>query len=498
MVCAAFFDPDPRHRVASRKLTVGQEPFGIDDDELKTELERAFTGVSPEDLARLEASGPADPKPNEHGRIRGRIVSVRGDEVYVDIGGKSEAIIARDEFDEHHAPEPGQIFEFVMHGLDRESGLMRLSLRDVRPTDDVRQLKVGDVVEGRVTGVNLGGLELKVGHLRAFMPKSQVELERVEDFAHYVNRRLECEITEIDRRGRSLIVSRRRVLEKRLAEQRKELAAQLQVGQVRRGTVRRLTDFGAFVDLGGVEGLLHVSDMRYGRVKHPSEVVQVGQEIDVQILRIDPERDRISLGLKQLRSDPWELVPVNYHAGDTVEGRVTRLMNFGAFVELEEGVEGLIPISEMSWTRRVTHPKEVVAEGDAVRCVILSIDPDKRRISLSLKALGEDPWKSVAERYKPDDQVSGRVTHITDYGAFIELEEGVEGLVHVSELSDKRVRHPSSVVNVGDVVQVRVKSIDTEQRRISLTMKPTQTAATPQASSRPAKKRKRPLRGGLD
>ncbi len=479
---------------------MGEEPFGIDDEELKMELDRAFTGVTPEDLARLEARQPADPTPNEHGRIHGRIIAVRGDDVYVDIGTKSEAIIARDEFDAHHPPEPGQIFEFVMHGLDRESGLMRLSLRDIRRTDDVSQLKVGDVVEGRVTGVNLGGLELKVGRLRAFMPKSQVELERVEDFAHYVNRRLECEITEIDRRGRNLIVSRRKVLEKRLAEQRKQLAAELKPGQVRRGTVRRLTDFGAFVDLGGVEGLLHVSDMSYGRIKHPSEVVQVGQEIDVQILRIDPERDRISLGLKQLRTDPWELVPVNYHAGDTVEGRVTKLMNFGAFVELEEGVEGLIPISEMSWTRRVTHPRDVVAEGDSVRCVILSIDPDKRRISLSLKALGEDPWKSVPERYKPDDQVSGRVTHITDYGAFVELEEGVEGLVHVSELSDKRVRHPSSVVKVGDVVQVRVKSVDPQQRRISLTMKPVEAASgTERVAARAApKKRKRPLRGGLD
>ncbi len=477
---------------------MSEEPFGIDDDELKTELERAFTGVSPEDLARLEATTPADPKPNEHGRIHGRIIAVRGDDVYVDIGGKSEAIIARDEFDESHPPEPGQIFEFVMHGLDRESGLMRLSLRDIRRTDDVSQLKVGDVVEGRVTGVNLGGLELKVGSLRAFMPKSQVELERVEDFAHYVNRRLECEITEIDRRGRSLIVSRRKVLEKRLAEQRKQLAAELQPGQVRRGTVKRLTDFGAFIDLGGVEGLLHISDMSYGRIKHPSEVVQVGQQLDVQILKIDPERDRISLGLKQLRTDPWELVPVNYHVGDTVEGRVTRLMNFGAFVELEEGVEGLIPISEMSWTRRVTHPKDVVAEGDHVRCVILSIDPDKRRISLSLKALGEDPWKSAAERYKPDDQVSGRVTHITDYGAFVELEEGIEGLVHVSELSDKRVRHPSSVVKVGDVVQVRVKSVDPEQRRISLTMKPVKPAEPAGPTAKPTKKRKRPLRGGLD
>ena len=482
------------------------DPRELDNDELKLELERELGALSSEDLGLMEAPQPARTAPDEKGRIPGRIVEVRGDDVFVDIGGKSEAYAKLEEFDEADPPRPGQLHNFVMQGIDAESGLMRLSLREARAAADFESLHVGDVIEARVTGVNLGGLELLASSVRAFMPKSQVELERVEDFTLYIGRRLECQITEIDRRGRTLIVSRRKLLERQREEQRQELKYSLAEGQTRRGVVRRITDFGVFVDLGGIDGLVHISDMSYGRIRHPRELVKEGDEVEVRVLKIDLVKDRISLGMKQLAPDPWNVVPANYRVGQTVEGRVVRLMDFGAFVELEPGVEGLLPVSEMSWTQRVRHPKELLAEGDAVRVVLLALDAEKRKLTLSLKALGADPWQGVEERYRVDEVVSGAVTRLTGFGAFVQLEEGVEGLLHVSEMSDKRVRKPEEIVKVGDVVKVRVKSVDREQRRISLSMRqlapPAEDAAAQPAETAPPapkkREKKRPLKGGLD
>ena len=338
---------------------------------------------------------------------------------------------------------------------------------------------------------------------------SQVELERVEDFAPYVGRKLECEVTEVDRKGKRVVVSQRRILERRRDEARAEAQATLEVGQRRNGTVRRLTDFGAFVDIGGIDGLLHVSDMSWSRVAHPKDLVKEGQQVQVEILKIDNERGRISLGMKQLEADPWDLATTNYRNGQTVDGKVTKLMNFGAFVELEPGIEGLIPISEMSWTQRVRHPKDLVKEGDSVRVSIMTVDGDKRKIGLSLKAMTSDPWEGVEVRFPIDQFVEGTVTRIADFGAFVQLGEGIEGLVHVSELSDKRIRTPRDVVQEGQQVKVRVKQIDIGQRRIGLSMKEktdsgeasAEEIANVQAllaSRDKDRKRKRPLRGGLD
>jgi len=476
---------------------------------MESELESGgdAAGLSNEDVARLMAGGPsASTAKLERGRVRGTIIEVRGADVYVDIGGKSEAFLPLVEFEEAHAPAAGAVLEFMLQGLDRESGLMRLSLREAMAEADWDALRIGDVIEGRVTGVNIGGLELQSKNFKAFLPKSQVELERVEDFTPYIGRRIDCEVTEIDRRGKRLVVSRRKLLERQREEKRKELKYTLAEGQVRQGVVRRLTDFGAFVDLGGIEGLLHVSDISYARVKHPRDVLKEGQEIEVRILKIDLVKDRISLGAKQLAPDPWNLVEGNYRAGQQVDGRVVKLMDFGAFVELEPGIEGLIPISEISWTQRIRHPKDVLKEGDSVRVVVLNVDAEKHKLSLSLKALGEDPWVTAAERYPADTVCSGRVTQLTEFGAFVQLEEGIEGLVHVSEMSDKHVRRPSDVAKPDEVVQVRVKSVDSEQRRISLSMKlaaPSDVAAeggAPAAGAAPPppKKRKKALKGGLD
>ncbi len=487
---------------------VNIDPRDLNADAIHQQLDEALASFSSDDLEAMAAAQPSAPRPDERGHIHGTIVDVRGSDVLVDIGSKSEAYLSLDEFEPDQPPVVGQVRSFVMQGVDPESGQVRLSLREAKSDADLDSLKPGDVIEARVTGVNLGGLELALRGLRAFMPKSQVELSRVEDFTPYIGRRLECEISEIDRKGKTLVVSRRRILERQREQARAEIKVELAEGQVRRGRVKRLAPFGAFVDLGGIDGLLHVSDMSYGRVKQPSDLLKVGQEIDVQILKIDLEKDRISLGMKQLQADPWDLVPANYRVDSTVDGRVVRLLDFGAFVELEPGVEGLLPISELSWTQRVRHPKDLLKEGDSVRVAIIAVDPEKRKLTLSLKALGEDPWKDVQTRYQPDSVVSGRVARITDFGAFIQLEEGVEGLAHISELSEKRVRSVGEVVKVGDVVQARIKSVDPAQRRIALSLR---VGAPAEAESReahaapagqhgerrPAKK-KRPLKGGLD
>lgn len=495
LVCGAVVSIDPRE---------------LAGDDVNQQLDQALSGFTPEDMAAMAALQPASPHSDERGRIRGTIIEVRGPDVFVDIGGKSEAYLPLDEFEPDEPPLAGQVRTFIMHGVDGESGQVKLSLKEARHEADLESLQQGDVIEARVTGVNLGGLELAVKGLRAFMPKSQVELHRVEDFAPFIGRRLECEISEIDRKGKTLVVSRRRVLERQREQARQEMKYSLAEGTVRKGVVRRLVDFGAFVDLGGVEGLLHVSDMSYGRIKHPRDMLQVGQEVDVQVLKIDHAKDRISLGLKQLAPDPWNLVEANYRVGATVDGRVLRLVDFGAFVELEPGVEGLLPISELSWTQRVRHPRDLLKEDDLVRVSVLAVDAAKHKLTLSLKALGQDPWKDAAERYPPDSIVSGRVLRLADFGAFIQLEEGIEGMAHISELSDKRVRSVGEVVKVDEVVKVRVKSVDVEQRRVSLSLRiapPEPAAASAPASAgpghaapahRPQKARKKPLKGGLE
>jgi small subunit ribosomal protein S1 len=484
---------------------VNTDPHELDNDELKLELDRELGELSPEDLGLMDALASSEPRPDDKGRIPGQIIAVRGSDVFVDIGSKSEGFLKIDEFAEDQPPQPGERHTFVVQGIDQESGLTRLSMREAKLEADFETLQVGDVIEARVTGINLGGLELLAKTTRAFMPKSHVALERIEDFSPFIGRKIECQITEMDRKGHTLVVSRRKILERQREEMRQELKYSLAEGQTRTGVVRRLADFGAFVDLGGIDGLVHISEMSYSRIKHPSEVVKVGDEVQVQVLKIDLVKDRVSLGMKQLTPDPWNVVEANYRVGATVDGRAVRLMDFGVFVELEPGIEGLIPISELSWTQRVRHPKELLTEGDSVRVAVLMVDVQKRKITLSLKALGQDPWIGAEQRYLPDSVVSGAVTRLTGFGAFVQLEDGMEGLLHVSEMSDKPVRRPESVVKEGDVVKVRVKSVDVEQHRISLSLRQLggeqreQPSDGGRANAAPRqKKRKKPLKGGLD
>lgn len=488
-------------------------PQNFDDAQINQDVAKAMEDIPADVMEQIAATSPppAEKKKREHrhqpeeSKIKGVVLDVRGTDVYINIGGKSEGIIPLDDFPPGEPPRMGKVIECIPRGLDAESGLMRLSFGLSATDATLSELKTGDIVKGKVTGTNVGGLELKVNGVRGFMPKSQVAIERIDDFSPFLNHWLECEVTEVNRRGKSLVLSRRRMLEREREQQQAEVMKEIEVGQTRKGTVKRLTDFGAFVDIGGVEGLLHVSDMSYAHVNKPSEVLKEGAEIEVKVLKLDAERGRISLGMKQLTPDPWEAVASKYAADTTVSGKVTKLMNFGAFCELEPGIEGLIPISEMSWTQHVTHPKNILNVGDEVRVSVLKVDADNRKISLSLKALSEDPWTTISDRYQPDTKVSGAVTRVVDFGAFVQLEEGVEGLIHVSELSDARVRHPGDVVKSGQVVEARVLQVDPEQRRIGLSLKSgasadagASAAAGPDAAPAKPKKRKKPLRGGLD
>jgi small subunit ribosomal protein S1 len=493
------------------------------NEELEAEIAAAFGDMSAEEMMMASADAAGPKVAGEAGRVHGRIIGVRGEDVFVALGGKAEGVLPLSEFPEDAPPDAGQEMDFVNHGPDPASGMLRLSLREVLLDASWDSLRRGEVVEAKVTGVNKGGLSMDLNGMRAFMPAGQVDIDRIDDLSTLIGRKLECEVTEVNRSDRNITLSRRRLLEKQRAEAREQLKYTLAEGQVLRGVVRRLADFGAFVDIGGIDGLLHISEMSYGRLGHPSEMLKVGETIDVSILKIDLVKDRISLGLKQLTADPWTLAPAKYSAGDVVSGRVVKLMPFGAFVEVEPGVEGLIPISEMTYTRRVGHPKEVLKENDQVQVKVLSMDAENHKMSLSLKQLGDDPWTTVVERYTPQETVTGRVCRLTDFGAFVELEEGVDGLVHISELSDQRVPNVSSVVKEGQIVQVRVLSVDAEQRRISLSMRsgqPVQQAGEQaqsggdqeggsgdrrdprppmqQPEPRQEKKRKRPLRGGLE
>jgi len=473
------------------------------DEVLQREIDEALEGTSLEQL--LEAEPPedsdADFSARTGQRAAGAVVGIDDENVFVELGGKMQGILPVEQFTEGALPQPGERVEFLITGRDRRDDLLLLTLPGAAVEADWDSLSEGQVLEGRVTGHNKGGLELDVNGIRAFMPISQIELYRVEDISGYVTQRLRCSVIEVDRSNRKLVVSRRALLEVEAEQRREQVMGSLKEGQVVSGVVKSLMPYGAFVDIGGVDGLLHISDMSHGRVDDATSVVSQGQQLDVRVLSIDPDSGRISLGLKQLMPDPWERVPERYHKDEIVGGRVTRLMDFGAFVELEPGLEGLIPVSELSF-KRVRHPREVLGEGEAVTVRIMQVDLERRRISLSLKQAGEDPWTGASVRWPVGSLTEGIVTKIADFGAFVELAPGVEGLVHISELSSGRVRSVSDAVEEGRTVRVRVLRVDEDARRISLSMSRAaapaagEAASTEEAPSKP--QRKRPLKGGLD
>jgi len=480
-----------------------KEKFRPDaDPTLDKEVEAALADVAVEQLyafdkPRLEA--PAQPAGQGANVRRGKVVSVGKDDVFVDLGGKSQGICSLMQFD---TVKIGEDFDFIVDRYDEREGLLILNRKGVVSGNvSWENLEVGQVVEGTVTGMNKGGLELEVKSMRAFMPAGQVDLYFQKDISTLIGQRMTAEVTQFDRAGKNLILSRRAVLEREKEEARQKLMLELAEGQTRRGVVRSVTDFGAFVDLGGVDGLLHVSEMSHRRGRHPSEFVKVGDLVDTKIIKLDKETGKLSLSLKQAMPDPWVNVETRYPVGTTLTGRVTRVEAFGAFVEAEEGLEGLLPVSEISW-QRIRHPSDVVKDGDTIKLVVISMDAVAKRMSFSLKQAGPDPWSQVKDRYAIDMVVPGKVTRVVDFGAFIELEPGLEGLVHISELAANRVRAASDVVKPGQDVAVRILEIDKDARRISLSIRRAVEPAAPAPAATtapPAKKKKRPeLKGGLD
>jgi len=489
-----------------------KEKFRPDADAaLDAEIEAALGGMSVEALydattpqARQQQRGEQPPAEGK-GTRRGRVMRVTPDDVFVDFGGKTLGIAPYEQFDEE--PKVGDEMEFYVERYDPAEGLLILNRKGATQTNVTwENLEEGQIVEATVTGTNKGGLELDVKGMRAFMPAGQVELYHVPDFEGYVGQKLQAEVMQFERGAKNLVLSRRNILEREKEAAKEKLMAELAEGQVRRGTVRSIMDFGAFVDLGGVDGLLHVSEMSFRRGVKPSELVKIGDVVDVKILKIDREAGKLSLSLKQARGiDPWADALTRYAPGTVVTGRVTKVESFGAFIEVEEGIEGLLPVSEMSW-QRIRHPSDVVKVGDTIKLVVLSVDPAARRMSFSLKQAGPDPWATVEERYAVDMIVDGHVTRTADFGAFVELEPGLEGLVHISELAGQRVASVGSVAKPGQEVRVRVLEVDKEARRMSLSIRrvaelerpASSTEAAPAAAAPAQKKKKQQLRGGLD
>jgi small subunit ribosomal protein S1 len=432
---------------------------------------------------------------------RGTVVSIdaKKDEVFVDFGGKSQGVAQLQQFDEE--PVVGQEMEFNVERYDPAEGLLILTKKGSAATNVTwENLEVGQVVEGVVTGVNKGGLELQVKGMRAFMPAGQVDMYFQPDLTVHLNQKMLAEVTAFEAHAKNLVLSRRNILEREKEEAKTKLLAEIAEGQLRRGTIRSVMDYGAFVDLGGLDGLLHVSELTHRRGVKTSDLVKIGDIVDVKIIRIDKETGKLSLSLKQTMADPWVGVELKYGVGTPVTGRVSKVESFGAFIEVEEGVEGLLPISEISY-QRIRHPSEVVKDGDTLRLVVLSMDPVAKKMSFSLKQAGADPWKSVADRYARDMTVDGTVTRLVDFGAFVELEPGLEGLIHISELANNRVRSAGDVVKAGQTVRVRVLEIDKEGRRVSLSLKRASEAAPIPAAgaAKPTpSKKKIQLRGGLD
>jgi len=415
-------------------------------------------------------------KPAEAGKGReGTVIAVTADSVLVDIGFKTEGILPLTAF--HSAKEPvkaGDKLLVSIKGRDPE-GYYELSLGKIeRPTDWASLKKAFDektTIVGTVTGVVKGGLSVDVG-VRAFMPASRSGVRDAAEMAKLVEQEIRCRITKLDEAEEDLVVDRRVIAEEEERAGKERRYSEVEVGAIVHGTVRSLTDYGAFVDIGGVDALLHVSDISRSRVSKPADVLSAGQEIEVKVLKIDAEKRRISVGMKQLEPDPWDSVAAKYQPGERARGTVMRVMDFGAFVELEPGIEGLIHVSEMSWAKKVRTPSDVVKPGETVEAVILGVSTGERRISLGLKQTLGDPWADVATKFAVGSAVEGPVTSLTNFGAFVQLSEGIEGMIHVSDMSaEKRINHPQDILKVGQSVKAQVLEVDTEKRRLKLGMK---------------------------
>ena len=449
------------------------------DQEFISAIDAALLGAEETGLSTVESEADID----VNSIVDGRVIRVDDDRVLVDVGFKSEGTIPLSEWEEEEEkPEVGTTIKVLVEEVEDATGttedpygMISLSKRKAEKIiawqEMMKTIEEGQVVTGTCTRKIKGGLLVDIG-VNVFLPASQVDIRRPHDIGEYIGRVVQCEVLKIDEARRNIVVSRRSLIEKQRQEDREQLLRELEVGQVRKGVVKNIAEFGAFVDLGGIDGLLHITDMSHGRIGHPSELVSIDQEIDVMILNIDYEKEKIALGMKQMTPSPWDNVEDKYQINAKVMGKVVNVMSYGAFVKLEEGIEGLVHISEMSWTKRISHPNELVQIGDEIEVVVLGIDREKQEISLGMKQTQKNPWEDVSDRYPEEALVKGRVRNLTNYGAFIELEEGIDGLLHVSDMSwTRKISHPNEMLEKGEEVECRVLSVDQERRRIALGLK---------------------------
>ncbi|MFC1453274.1 30S ribosomal protein S1 [Verrucomicrobiota bacterium] len=411
--------------------------------------------------------------------VKGTVLEVRSNEVLVDIGYKSEGVIPGVEFGDLNEVKPGDHFDVLLAEIEDDSGMVLLSKEkaDLKLRWDhvLAAYDEGSVVGGTIKTRVRGGMIVDVEGVDAFLPGSQLDVMPVRNTDAYLGRDFDFKILKISQERRNIILSRRELIEETLRTKKRELMATIEAGQQRRGKVKNITDFGVFVDLDGLDGLLHITDMSWGRIKHPSEMVSVGQELDIVILDVDHERERVSLGLKQKTPNPWEGIEAKFPIGSRLRGRVVNLVPYGAFVELEEGVEGLVHVSEISWTRRVVRASDVLGVGQEVDVVVLSINKDEQKIALGIRQTEANPWDTVQERYPVGSRVSGEVRNFTSYGAFVELEDGIDGMIHVSDMSwTRKINHPSEVLQKGSSVEAVVLEVDPDNKRIGLGLKQAQ------------------------
>ena len=447
--------------------------FAIDEDELNSVFSSVMEVEGGQGFDRMIVDSPFF----ETGKILSGVVLRReGDDVLLDVGCKSEGIVPFSEWDEgEEPPVAGQKVEVLLEEFDDQQGVIKLSRRKAKRIRDWEQIistrKEGDVVAGTVMRKIKGGLLVDIG-VHVFLPASQVDIRRPADIGDYIGRQVECVILKIDEARRNIVVSRRKLIEDQRSKLKQKLLQELKIGEIRKGVVKNIADFGAFVDLGGIDGLLHITDMSYGRISHPNEMVKIDDELEVMVLNIDHEKEKIALGLKQKQPSPWDMVEQKFPVGTKARGEVVNIMTYGAFVRLEPGIEGLVHISEMSWTRRVNHPTELVRIGDQVDVVVLAINKEKQEISLGMKQTQPNPWDMVTSRYPVGAIIDGTVRNLTNYGAFIEIEEGIDGLLHVSDMSwTRKVSHASEMLQKGDKVRCQVLSVDQNRKRIALGMK---------------------------
>jgi small subunit ribosomal protein S1 len=446
--------------------------LGLSNEQIEEEINTFFTSehkllLEQELQKTVEALVPGT-------IVQGRIVTQLGNDVIVELGLKSEGIVDASEFDDPSEIVPGKEIEVLLEEMDAESGI----LLSKRKADRIRGWETvisnnaeGDVVKGIVSRRIKGGLLVDIG-VPVFLPASQVDIRKPGDISRFIGREIECKILKIDTENHNIVVSRRKLIEEDRQASKEKILAEIQVGQIRKGIVKNIADFGVFVDLGGLDGLLHISDLSWGRISHPSELVELDQEIECMVIGVDRDSEKISLGLKQKAASPWENVADKYPVGKTVKGTVVNIMNYGAFVRLEEGIEGLIHISEMSWTKRIAHPGDILTLNEEVEVMVLDVNKDKQEISLGLKQLETNPWSVAGQKYPPGTVVTTKITSLTNYGAFVEIEPGIDGLIHISDLSwTKKYNHPGETLQKGQEVKCVVLEVDEEKHRVSLGIK---------------------------